>query len=54
MKLTESDLDAQIADKQPPQRSMWQDELDDPRLIRLYGWTFTAAIVASALLTRCS
>jgi len=38
----------------PPPRRMWQEERDDPRLVRLYGWGFTAAIVASALLARCS
>lgn len=38
----------------PPPRRMWQEERDDPRLVRLYGWSFSAAIVASALLTRCS
>ena len=38
----------------PPPRRMWQEEIDDPRLVRLYGWTFTAAIVASAVLARCA
>lgn len=48
-------IDAGETFKQPaPQRSMWADERDDPRLIHLYGWTFTAAIAASAVLARCA
>jgi hypothetical protein len=38
----------------PAPPSMWQEEIESPWLVRLYGWAFVAAIVCSALLVRCA
>ena len=37
--------------KKPPPR-MWQEEIESPWMVRLYGWGFVAAIVVSALYAR--
>ena len=37
---------------QPPRRSMWQEEIESPWLIRLYVYSVLAVVIVSALVAR--
>ena len=41
-------------DESPPQKSMWQDEIESPWLVRLYVYGVIAVVLISILVARYS